>query len=126
MKTIKDLKTIKEQTYRKVVSGVNTIEDIPRIIEGYKNHIADIPGATMKVKDGKIEFNNGQFAMLPKMKCETVGVLTIRAGGDYTFTDKETGKPSYGCKLTTKNVEFIEGGFAVKYDNGMTITFVAE
>ena len=121
--TITSLKTIQGKTFRKVVTGASTVEDIPTIIADYEKQIAGIEGASMEVKDGRIDFSNGQFVMLPKLKREAIGKLTVRPTGDYFFVDDETGTPSYGVILKKSNTTFVEGGFAVKYENGAVMTF---
>lgn len=100
----------------KTISGALTLEDWPEIIESYRKQLKDQgldSDQHMIVTDNAIEFSNGQFVILPKMKKTEVGVLIVRSA-DYILNNV------HGSK---KGAKIVDGNLVKTYPSGMVITF---
>ena len=108
--TLKQLKDLKQCKVVKTITKGKTIEDVPDMIKHCDKILADNEGASYTNDGEVIEFNNGQFILLPKQKKISKGILKFRSK-DYTFTDTDTGGTSYGPAVTKANIELTATGF---------------
>ena len=120
MYTIKQLKELKSVNVTKTILHGKTKEDIPEIIEYCDDIVKNNKGAKYEIIGDKIEFNNGQFILLPKLPKQENGTLNFRSK-DYTFT-RPNGEKLYGVELTKKNIKLTDTGFIV-YAPKITIEY---
>ena len=120
MYTIKQLKELKNVNVTKTILHGKTKEDIPEILEYCNDIVKNNNGASYEIIGDKIEFNNGQFILLPKLPKQENGIMTFRSK-DYIFT-RNNGEKLYGVELTKKSIKLTDTGFIV-YVPKMTIEY---